>query len=200
MERTLSPEEFTAAMSHTYVAAIDYGLCPIGKLSGTPMVIVRLAAYASPDAQILTPKQIVDACFTLAPDALWVRFTGDDPVHHLDAPLIDALHDAGWRVAVETAGLLPLKEDVDWITLLVRQEEILLRQLHADEVIVVRSRGQGLPTLKLQASHYLLTPTCDNEQVSRSDLMWVRHLVFSSPGWSLTLPLLHSIACLEDRR
>jgi 7-carboxy-7-deazaguanine synthase (Cx14CxxC type) len=54
--------------------------------------------------------------------ALWsqgprplVVVTGGEPLLQLDAALIDALHDRGFEVAVETNGTLPAPDGLDWI-------------------------------------------------------------------------------------
>ncbi len=41
--------------------------------------------------------------------------TGGEPLLQLDEPLIDALHDAGFHVAVETNGTLNAPDGLDWI-------------------------------------------------------------------------------------
>ncbi len=41
--------------------------------------------------------------------------TGGEPALQLDAPLIEALHRRGFRVAVETNGTVPLPAGLDWI-------------------------------------------------------------------------------------
>jgi 7-carboxy-7-deazaguanine synthase (Cx14CxxC type) len=41
--------------------------------------------------------------------------TGGEPLLQLDAPLIAALHDAGFSIAIETNGTLPAPDGIDWI-------------------------------------------------------------------------------------
>jgi 7-carboxy-7-deazaguanine synthase (Cx14CxxC type) len=41
--------------------------------------------------------------------------TGGEPLLQLDAKLVDALHDAGFSVAVETNGTLPPPPGIDWL-------------------------------------------------------------------------------------
>jgi 7-carboxy-7-deazaguanine synthase len=41
--------------------------------------------------------------------------TGGEPLLQLDKPLIDALHAAGFSIAVETNGTLPAPDGLDWI-------------------------------------------------------------------------------------
>ena len=57
-------------------------------------------------------------------DSLWppghagskyVVFTGGEPLLQLDAALIDAVHAAGFTLAIETNGTLPVPAGVDWI-------------------------------------------------------------------------------------
>jgi len=41
--------------------------------------------------------------------------TGGEPLLQLDVPLIDALHQAGFKVAIESNGTLPVPPGIDWI-------------------------------------------------------------------------------------
>lgn len=45
----------------------------------------------------------------------YVVCTGGEPLLQLDAPLVGALHDRGFEVAVETNGTLPVPPGVDWV-------------------------------------------------------------------------------------
>ena len=68
-----------------------------------------------------TPEQLADAVgveWELGQTDRKDRFTvltGGEPLLQLDAPLIDALHDAGFEIAIETNGTLPVPAGVDWI-------------------------------------------------------------------------------------
>ena len=44
-----------------------------------------------------------------------VVITGGEPMLQLDSALIDALHERGFRVAVESNGTLPAAEGIDWL-------------------------------------------------------------------------------------
>ena len=44
-----------------------------------------------------------------------VVITGGEPMLQLDSILIDALHDRGFRIAVESNGTLPAVEGIDWL-------------------------------------------------------------------------------------
>lgn len=45
----------------------------------------------------------------------YVVCTGGEPLLQLDAPLIAALHEAGFEIAVETNGTIAAPEGIDWI-------------------------------------------------------------------------------------
>jgi len=45
----------------------------------------------------------------------YIVFTGGEPLLQLDAGLIDAMHNQGFEVAVETNGSLNAPENIDWI-------------------------------------------------------------------------------------
>ena len=44
-----------------------------------------------------------------------VVFTGGEPLLQVDGPLIDAMHQAGFEIAVETNGVIAAPEGLDWI-------------------------------------------------------------------------------------
>jgi len=44
-----------------------------------------------------------------------IVLTGGEPLLQVDAALIDALHDEGFEIAVETNGTLPAPAGIDWI-------------------------------------------------------------------------------------
>ena len=60
--------------------------------------------------------EIVAELRALSSDCTWVILTGGEPALQIDPPLLDALHSAGLRLAVETNGTLPLPPGLDWIT------------------------------------------------------------------------------------
>ena len=45
----------------------------------------------------------------------YVVCTGGEPTLQLDAPLIEALHERGFEVAMETNGTHPAPSGIDWI-------------------------------------------------------------------------------------
>lgn len=69
-----------------------------------------------------TPGEMVAAAFSLWPKTLkptmkpYVVLTGGEPTLQIDPPLCKVLRDAGFEIAVETNGRLPIVGEVDWVT------------------------------------------------------------------------------------
>ncbi|MFN3868076.1 MAG: 7-carboxy-7-deazaguanine synthase [Hyphomicrobiaceae bacterium] len=62
---------------------------------------------------------LVEACaMASGEDAapVLVVLTGGEPMLQVDEALIDALHDEGFEIAIETNGTLPVPRKIDWIT------------------------------------------------------------------------------------
>lgn len=57
----------------------------------------------------------VAAAWGLDQDGRMVVLTGGEPLLQLDEPLMDALHGAGFFIAVETNGTLPAPAGIDWL-------------------------------------------------------------------------------------
>jgi len=68
--------------------------------------------------KFLTPADLVaaiEAAWAGPKDHRLVVCTGGEPLLQLDGPLIEALHAAGFMVAVETNGTLKAPPGIDWI-------------------------------------------------------------------------------------
>jgi len=71
----------------------------------------------------------VAAAWTGPAENRLVVITGGEPLLQLDAPLVDALHAAGFSIALETNGTLPVPDGVDWICVSPKaQAEIVQRR------------------------------------------------------------------------
>lgn len=57
----------------------------------------------------------VEAAWTGGESDRFVVLTGGEPALQVDTPLIAALHNHGFTIAIETNGTLPLPEGIDWI-------------------------------------------------------------------------------------
>jgi len=135
----------------------------------------------------LTLAEIAAELRSLAPACGWVILTGGEPALQVDRELIDGLHAAGYRLAIETNGSRELPPEIDWITVSPKVAEHALRQRTAHEVKYVRGYGQAIPATVVQAEHYLISPAFDGDAVDPRALDWCIRLVRENPGWRLSL-------------
>ena len=58
----------------------------------------------------------------------YVVFTGGEPLLQLDEALIDACHQRGFEVAVETNGTIPAPAGIDWLTVSPKPNSTLVQR------------------------------------------------------------------------
>jgi 7-carboxy-7-deazaguanine synthase len=131
--------------------------------------------------------EIVAELQALAPRCGWVVLTGGEPALQADRELVDGLHAAGYRLAIETNGSRELPAGIDWITVSPKVAEHAIRQRTANEVKYVRGHGQAIPETVVEAEHHLLSPAFDGDQVDRRALDWCIRLVRENPRWRLSV-------------
>lgn len=84
-----------------------------------------------------------------------VILTGGEPGLQVDAGLVDALHQAGLAIHVETNGTCPFPEGIDWITCSPKTTDVSqIRLQRADEVKVVFTWGGAESDSEQEISRY----------------------------------------------
>ena len=95
------------------------------------------------DAETLAT--VIDSLWPVAhPHHKYVVFTGGEPLLQLDAPLIAAMHEAGFTVAIETNGTLPVPAGVDWICVSPKMGALLVVDKGNELKVVVPQTRQDL--------------------------------------------------------
>ena len=117
----------------------------------------------------------------------WVILTGGEPGLQTSLELIDAIHGAGFMVAIETNGSVELPEGLDWITVSPKVAEHCIRQKTASEVKYVRCHGQAIPKTCVTADHCLISPGFDGNQFNGKNYQWCVDLIKQNPNWRLSL-------------
>ncbi len=135
----------------------------------------------------LALEEIAAELAAFAAGCEWVILTGGEPALQVDRELIDGLHAAGYRLAIETNGSRELPPGIDWITVSPKVAEHALRQRAAHEVKYVRGYGQAIPATVVEAEHYLISPAFDGDSVDPRTLDWCVRLVRENPRWRLSL-------------
>lgn len=97
-----------------------------GFWTGTPMVFVRFSGcnlhcpFCDTDHSAfreMTGEQLLKAVREAGKGCRRICLTGGEPSLQADGALIQVLHEAGYRLHIETNGTRPLPEGLDWITL-----------------------------------------------------------------------------------
>jgi len=118
----------------------------------------------------------------------WVVFSGGEPGLQVDRELVDALHAAGFRCAIETNGSKDVSGlGLDWITVSPKVAEHAVRQLTADEVKYVRGYGQAVPKPACAATHQLISPAFDGWTLDPRAVKWCLQLIRENPEWRLSM-------------
>ena len=127
-------------------------------------------------------------------DARLVVITGGEPMLQLDQPLIEALHQRGFRVAVETNGTLPAAAGLDWICVSPKAGTEVVQQ-QGDELKLVWPQT-GIDPAELEGwafDHFLVQPMDCAE--CEAALEAAIALAMERPKWRLSLQA-HKVAGL----
>ena len=142
--------------------------------------------FASPDQL----ADAVEAAWPAGPAGAdgrrYVVCTGGEPLLQLDGPLIDALHDRGFEVAIETNGTRPVPAGVDWVCVSPKADAPLVVSA-GDELKLVYPQA-GLAPEEVEAldfSHFFVQPMDGPDRVANTDAA-VRYCL-DHPTWRLSL-------------
>lgn len=104
-----------------------------------------------------------DIFWTAGDKSKYCVLTGGEPLLQLDTPLIDALHAAGYTIAIETNGTLPVPAGVDWVCVSPKAGEIL-QVFGGNELKLVYPQDGAKPSFydSLDFEYFYLQPM-DNE-------------------------------------
>lgn len=118
--------------------------------------------------------------------APYVVCTGGEPLLQLDAPLIDALHDAGFEIAIETNGTLPPPPGIDWICVSPKADAVQVLKA-GDEIKLIYPQERSDPARYVGQDfrHFFLQPMDNASQAANTQaaIAYCR----AHPQWRLSL-------------
>lgn len=166
---------------------IFYSLQGEGYHTGIPAIFVRFSGCnmkcsfcdtSHEDGVMMSDEEIISEVVKYP--APMVILTGGEPGLWIDEALVDALHNEGKYVCVETNGMCVLPNNIDWVTCSPKEGwEIKLN--HIDEVKVVYVGQDVSVYLDLPAQYYFMQPcSCSNTEE-------VIAYILKHPEWRLSL-------------
>ena len=116
----------------------------------------------------------------------FVVCTGGEPLLQLDAPLIAALHEQGFEIAIETNGTRLPPPGIDWICVSPKAgTELVLRRGDELKLIFPQAGAEPERYLDLDFRHFFLQPM-DGPERERNTQLALRYCM-EHPPWRLSL-------------
>lgn len=116
----------------------------------------------------------------------YVVFTGGEPLLQLDAALVTSMHEAGFEVAIETNGTLPVPSGVDWICVSPKMGAELLVRCGHELKVVIPQPGQSLASYEaLEFDNFFVQPM-DGPELKENTRLAI-DVCMCNPKWKLSL-------------
>ncbi|NNE57630.1 MAG: 7-carboxy-7-deazaguanine synthase [Hellea sp.] len=136
-----------------------------------------------------TALELVAACEKYWPGAegqRWVVLTGGEPLLQLDDQLIEAFHEADFKIAVESNGTLAAPNGIDWLCISPKADAPLV-QIRGHELKLVFPQAENSPEdfTHLDFERFSLQPL-DDENL-RDNMQAALNYCLKHPQWRLSV-------------
>jgi 7-carboxy-7-deazaguanine synthase len=116
----------------------------------------------------------------------YVVFTGGEPLLQLDEPLIAAVHDRGFEIAIETNGTRPVPAGVDWICVSPKAgAHLVVRAGHELKLVFPQPGAEPERFADLDFEHRYLQPM-DGPQ-AEANIAATTAYCLAHPRWRLSV-------------
>jgi len=114
--------------------------------------------------------------------------TGGEPLLQLDAPLIEALHERGFFLAIETNGTRPVPAGVDWVCVSPKAgTDLVQKKGHELKLVYPQPGFEPGQFESLEFEHFFLQPM-DGPERSRNTTQAMQFCL-SHPQWRLGIQM-----------
>jgi 7-carboxy-7-deazaguanine synthase len=120
------------------------------------------------------------------PASKYVVFTGGEPLLQLDVALIDAMHQVGFEIAIETNGTLPVPEGVDWVCVSPKMGSELVVRRGNEIKVVIPQAGQALSEYEALDFEHHFVQAMDGP-LQKENLQRAIAFCKAHPTWKLSL-------------
>jgi 7-carboxy-7-deazaguanine synthase (Cx14CxxC type) len=112
--------------------------------------------------------------------------TGGEPMLQVDDALVDALHAAGFTIAIETNGTIAAHPGIDWVCVSPKAGSVVVQQSGDELKLVWPQPGTDLAAIEgWDFSHFLVQPMDDSAAAENQAA--AIDFALSRPKWRLTL-------------
>ena len=116
----------------------------------------------------------------------YVVLTGGEPMLQVDDALIDALHDRGFEIAIESNGTIAVPRSIDWICVSPKAGSETVQRSGDELKLVWPQAGSDIDTMEgWDFAHRLIQPMDDI--CGPDNMRACVELVIARPGWRLSL-------------
>ncbi len=116
----------------------------------------------------------------------FVVLTGGEPMLQIDDAIVDALHAAGFRIAIESNGTLPVHPGIDWVCISPKAGSIVVQRSGDELKLVWPQPGTDIADVeRWDFANLLLQPLDDPQADANRDACVA--LVMERPQWRLSL-------------
>ncbi len=116
----------------------------------------------------------------------FVVLTGGEPMLQIDDALVEALHAAGFFIAIESNGTLPVHPGIDWVCISPKAGSETVQRAGDELKLVWPQPGSDVATMEgWDFRHFLLQPLDDPQADANRDAAMA--LVMERPKWRLSL-------------
>lgn len=187
------------------VSEIFYSLQGEGARIGTPTIFIRLKGCSSQNScfkmgikcdtefesgKQMTIEEIHQWLLNNAEQCKEITWTGGEPLDQLTDEITEYFKKEGYFQAIETSGLKPCVENIDFICVSPKvAEHIVFKNFPngVHELRYVRHKGQAIPEPKINANHYWISPHSDGFTINSENLKHCIELCKENGKWKLSL-------------
>jgi 7-carboxy-7-deazaguanine synthase (Cx14CxxC type) len=116
----------------------------------------------------------------------YVVLTGGEPMLQIDDALVEALHEAGFEIAIESNGTLPVHPGIDWVCVSPKAGSIVVQQSGHELKLVWPQPGSDVDAMEHWPFDNLLVQPMDDAHAAANAQATV-DFVMARPRWRLTL-------------
>ena len=187
------------------ITEIFYSIQGEGGRAGTPTIFIRLqgckAKYACLASGIVCDTEYESGKdYSIADIEQWIyanakhckdiTWTGGEPLDQLTNEITAHFKNLGFHQSIETSGLHPLVQNLDYVTISPKVAEHILEKnitQEIDELRYVRHKGQSIPNPSLKAKRKYLSPHSNGFHIDMENVKHCIQLCLENPQWKMSV-------------